>query len=239
MPEVAGLTQPKAGDQRPDLAEHILKLYTTCFKYGTVLQHYSSTWAASIGQALATAVGCASCSHKKVARGALLLLSAVLTSAISEGPQHHVLLDVVFSQAVLVIKGVLGALLAPCPLPRLQMAANVLLELANIATVVCDQCHRQQQQQGVNEPAEAQQMMYSWVVQAASQFVPGSVTQAEAMQLAAVCSSLFNSAGRAGETHSIREPVFRSYIPARKLKKVLRDFAERHTRATVSDATSL
>ncbi|KAF6260657.1 hypothetical protein COO60DRAFT_876514 [Scenedesmus sp. NREL 46B-D3] len=231
---VAALTQPGAGDAAPDLAEPLLKLYTCFAKHGRRL-HASSATVGILRQATAAAASCAGCCHRKVASSALSLLSAVPVAASCEGPQQRQLLELVCAQGADIVRGVIGALLAPSPLPRLQKASAVLLDMAGVADQVSSSSgllnnngalaagmqsqHLPQQQQ--------QQLLHGWLVQAAGTYAAACISSAEAARLSEECSVLLCS--RSGGVHATR-----SYTVARRLKKLLRDFAERHMRPSIS-----
>jgi hypothetical protein len=76
----------------------------------------------------------------------------------------------------------------------------------------------QQQQQ--------QELLHGWLARGAAAYVPNSMNSAEATRLAGECAVLLCSSGgvHAG----------RSYMVARRLKKLLRDFAEQHMRPSVT-----
>lgn len=233
---MSGLAKPGAGDQTPELAEQILKLYTVYAKHGKVLQHYSNTGVAVCEQALAAAVGCASCCHKRTASCALSVLSAVLAAAGGPGPQQQALLAVVCSAGPHIVQGVLGALLAPSPLARLHKATTVVLELADAAAHAAAEQVFRQPSSAAHPPL--QQTMYSWLVQGASHYVPGTLSQSEVSRLAAECSSLFISGTAVpGPDATSRQPLIRSYMTARKLKRGLRNFAESHMKQIIADVT--
>jgi hypothetical protein len=205
-------------------------LYTCFAKHGRRL-HANSATAGILRQATAAAASCAGCCHRKVASSALTLLSAVPVAASCEGPQQRQLLELVCAQGVDIVRGVIGALLAPSPLPRLQKASAVLLDMAGVADQVSSsnsgaatgagvQSQQQQQQQ-------QQELLHGWLAHAAAACVPRFISAAEAARLSQQCCVLL--CGSSGGVHASR-----SYMVARRLKKLLRDFAERHMRPSVA-----
>jgi hypothetical protein len=221
---IAALMQPGAGDAAPDLAEPLLKLYTCFAKHGRRL-HANSATVGILRQATAAAASCAGCCHRKVASSALSLLSAVPVAASCEGPQQRQLLELVCAQGADIVRGVIAALLAPSPLPRLQKASAVLLDMAGIADQVSSSSNgataagTQQQRH--------QELLHGWLAHAAAAYVPGCMGAAEAARLSQECCVLL--CGSSGGVQASR-----SYMVARRLKKLLRDFAERHMRASVA-----
>jgi hypothetical protein len=149
-------------------------------------------------------------------------------AASCEGPQQRQLLELVCAQGADIVRGVIAALMAPSPLPRLQKASAVLLDMAGIADQVSSSSsgataagaqHHQQQQH--------QELLHGWLAHAAAAYVPGCMGAAEAARLSQECCVLL--CGSSGGVHASR-----SYMVARRLKKLLRDFAERHMRASVA-----
>lgn len=88
-----------------------------------------------------------------------------------------------------------------------------------------------------------QATLHTWLAKATQGFVPVPLSAAEAADLAAACAGLLVSttqhAGEGSSSSSSRArqvPVSRSYVAARRLKKRLRDFAERHMRTCAAQA---
>lgn len=233
MGAIAALMQPGAGDAAPDLAEPLLKLYACFAKHGRRL-HANNATVGIMRQATAAAASCAGCCHRKVASSALLLLSAVPVAASCEGPQQQQLLELVCVQGADIVRGVFGALLSPSPLPRLQKASAVLLDMAGVAEQASNSSSSRgnaavpagMHGQHLQQHQQPQQLLHGWLTQGAGAFVPTCMNAAEAARLAEECSLLLCSSGgvHAG----------RSYMVARRLKKLLRDFAEQHMRPSVT-----
>lgn len=133
-PDVAALRAPCAGDQRPDLAEQYLKLSTAFVRHGMPLQP-SSLSVACLGQAVAVAVSCAACCHKKVATSALSLLSTVLAGATLSGggAKQAALVASTQQYGEAIVRGAICSLLSPSPLPRVHKVASILLDLATLS----------------------------------------------------------------------------------------------------------
>jgi hypothetical protein len=222
---IAALTQPGAGDAAPDLAEPVLKLYACFAKHGRRL-HANSATVGILRQATAAAASCAGCCHRKAASSALSLLSAVPVAASCEGPQQQHLLELVCVQGADIVRGVFGALLAPSPLPRLQKASAVLLDMAVVADQICSSRIEALATAGQSQHPQQQQLLHGWLMRGAGAYAPKCMSAAEAARLAEECSVLLCSTGG---VHASR-----SYMVARRLKKLLRDFAERHMRPSVT-----
>lgn len=259
LPEVLSLRQSRQGDSQPDLAEAVLKLSAAYARCMSILQPSSSQAAAILPNMIAAASACAGCCHKKTGSSALNMLIAVLTGA---GPLALLLQQVVAQHGALIAFGAFSALLVPSPLPRLQKVSSVLLELAAFAARVehssTAAAQRGSHAGGVNGFAAAlasgstnrqrgaeQSGLYSWLSQATQGFVPAALSAQEAADLAAACAGLLcSSATRqadadsascaAGGLRARQVPASRSFAAARRLKKRLRDFAEKHMRKSHS-----
>lgn len=87
-----------------------------------------------------------------------------------------------------------------------------------------------------------QAILHVWLAKATAGFVPVPLSATEAAELAAACAGLLVSTAQhagGGESSSSRArqvPASRSYVAARRLKKRLRDFAERHMRTCAAQA---
>lgn len=89
----------------------------------------------------------------------------------------------------------------------------------------------------------AQGLLHSWLLQAMQGFVPAPLSAQEAADLAAACAGLLVSTpqGRPAGMDGVsadgngsrcrQVPASRSYVAARRLKRRLRDFAEKHMRS--------
>lgn len=196
-------------------------------------------------------------SHALATLLAILAAAASETGAgaAAGSQQQHVVQEVVASHGHVIAAGALGALLVASPLPRLQKVSSVLLDLAVLANIV-----EQQQQltvgqlQHLHQPAAVHTagVLHRWLLQA-TQGLP--LTASEAAELAAACAGLLGAApaqqqqaagssssaavsgGVDGSSssmvrHAVPVPASRSYVAARRLKKKLRDFAERHMRTS-------
>jgi hypothetical protein len=109
------------------------------------------------------------------------------------------------------------------------------------------QLHQFQVNGCVSSPASApgaQELLHSWLLQAMQGFVPGPLSAQEAADFAAACAGLLVSTppGRpAGTMEGVsadrngsrcrQVPASRSYAAARRLKRRLRDLAEKHMRS--------
>jgi hypothetical protein len=243
LPEVLSLQQPAHGDAQPDLSECILKLSAAWVRHSSVLQPSTSQLTAVLPRIIAAAATCARCCHKKVGTCALAALVAVLTTAAAEGCGSQQLQEIVTSYAVLIASGVLGGLLVPSPLPHLQKVSSALLELAALAAVV-DQADQLGAGAGTVFGAPARShlsgRLHQWLLQATQGFVPAPLSAGEAADFAAACAGLLvvtpppagQPAGVDGSNGSRQVPASRSYVAARRLKKRLRDFAEKHMRCS-------
>lgn len=83
-----------------------------------------------------------------------------------------------------------------------------------------------------------QGVLHGWLLQAMQGFVPAPLTAHEAADFAAACAGLLVTTPSAhvpgvdgGCVGTRQLPASRSYVAARRLKKRLRDFAEKHMRA--------
>lgn len=88
--------------------------------------------------------------------------------------------------------------------------------------------------------ARTQGILHSWLLQATQPFVPAALSAQEAADLAAACAGLLASSPAAaldsgdGSSQCRQAPASRSYVAARRLKKRLRDFAEKLMRTQSS-----
>lgn len=99
---------------------------------------------------------------------------------------------------------------------------------------------------GAAQPAATgpQATLHMWLALATSGFVPVPLSATEAAELAAACAGLLVStaqhagagAGSSSSSRARQVPASRSYVAARRLKKRLRDFAERHMRTCAAQA---
>jgi len=262
VPAVLALRQACAGDAQPDLSEAVLKLSAAFIRHCSLLQPSSSQLSSVLPCIIAAAAACARCCHKKVGSCALTTFMALLTAAAAgSGSQQQLLQDLVASHGALIAYGALGALLVPSPLPRLQKVCSILLELAALASLVetsgrhqglpqDSSSDKQQQQQQLSggcvrgtPAAPSPGVLQAWLWQATQNYVPTPLSSTEAADLAAVCAGLLASTAQAsaasgGGDSSSRSrsavPASRSYIVARRLKKRLRDFAEKHMRTSAA-----
>eukprot|EP00775_Hariotina_reticulata_P011810 gene11810-11954_t len=234
QPKVAALSEPAAGDQQPDLAELVLRLTSTYVRHGRMFGPSSSALAA-IEQAVAAASGCAACCHRKVASSALGLLNAVLDAANgSDAPQRQMLLEMVDRRGTHIAQAAFGALLAPSPLPRLHKASVVLLELAAAVYQVRNSNNNHHTvSDSVGPSAAAEKLglpsLQATLIQAARACVP-KIGEQEAIQVAVDCATLLSTGSG---------PQSRSYLVSRRLKKLLRDFAEMHMRSLACTSAML
>lgn len=243
LPEVLSLQQPGHGDAQPDLSECILKLSAAWARHSSVLQPSTSQLTAVLHGIIAAAATCARCCHKKVGTCALAALVSVLTTAAAGGCGSQQFQGIVTGHAVLIASGVLGGLLVPSPLPRLQKVSSALLELAALAAVV-DQTLPDQLRAGggtvFGTPTRSHLggRLHQWLLQAMQGFVPAPLSAGEAADFAAACAGLLVATPPTGQpadgdggSGSRQVPASRSYVAARRLKKRLRDFAEKHMRS--------
>lgn len=243
LPEVLSLQQPGHGDAQPDLSECILKLSAAWARHSSVLQPSTSQLTAVLPGIIAAAAACARCCHKKVGTCALAALVAVLTTAAAEDCGSQQFQEIVTGHAVLIASGVLGGLLVPSPLPRLQKVSSALLELAALAAVV-DHTLPDQPRAGAGTvfgtPTRSHLgHLHQWLLQATQGFVPAPLSAGEAADFAAACAGLLVATPPTGQPADVdggsgsrQVPASRSYVAARRLKKRLRDFAEKHMRRT-------
>lgn len=261
VPAVLALRQPGAGDAQPDLSEAVLKLSAAFIRHSSLLQPSSSQLSSVLPCIIAAAAACARCCHKKVGSCALTTFMALLMAAAAgSGSQQQLLQDLVASHGALIAYGALGALLVPSPLPRLQKVCSILLELAALASLVEMSGRHQDLPEGFSLDKQQQQLsggcirgtpaapspgvLQAWLCQATQGYVPTPLSSTEAADLAAVCAGLLASTAQAsaanggggGDSSSSRPavPASRSYIVARRLKKRLRDFAEKHMRTAAA-----
>lgn len=208
-PPVRALQQPgsSAGDQRPDLAEHYLKLATCYLRHG-LPPHVQpgSTAACLVEGALSAGAACACCCHRKVAAAALTCLAAVLAAATGSECYAPALGALVLARGQVLVAGLVGSLLAPSPLPRVHKVSAVLLDLASLC-----------QSAAAAPPVQPALQLRSWLTAAVASLPPGVVAADEARTMAEGWAALL------GQQHA---RTSRSYLSARRLKRLVREFAE-------------
>jgi len=225
---VSALQTPSAGDARPDLAESFLRLSTALVRHAPALLITRSDLADC---AALSAARCAGCCHRRVGSCALALLSALLaaanagsTSAMaaaaagggsggggSDSQQEHgerPLAAVLARRGPELTRGLLLALLAPSPLPRVHKVAALLLELSNLAASIE---LRERQPEG--------QQAQLWLAATLEALPEGALAPGEAQAVMSEWGPLL------AHHHSAR-----SYVSLRRLRRIVREFAEQHAR---------
>jgi hypothetical protein len=117
--------------------------------------------------------------------------------------------------------GLLATLLAPSPLPRVHKVCSVLQDLA----------HMLQQPAAAACASAGPAMLPGWLAAGAQMLPAGAVGQAEAQAVVREWSALLvPGALGAGASPGARLAAARSYLTSKRLKKQVREFAERHSR---------
>ncbi|GBF98326.1 hypothetical protein Rsub_10989 [Raphidocelis subcapitata] len=224
QPEVAALEQPGAGDARPDLAESFLRLSAALARHAPALLAARPDLAERSALAAAR---CAGACHRRVASCALALLAALLAAANGGaggggggggggrgGGEEQPLAAVLAGRGAEVTAGLLSALLAPSPLPRVHKVAALLLELASLAS-------RLDAADGPPSAgaAPAGGRARAWLAATLQALVSdGALAPGEAAVVLAEWGQLLVGGSA------------RSYVCVRRLRRIVREFAEQHSR---------
>lgn len=193
------------------------------------------------------AARCAGCCHRRVSGAALSLLGALLAAANGgaaggtgaaagaggDARRERPLAEALGRRGPELTQGLLAALLAPSPLPRVHKVAALLLELSNLAA--------QLEQNGGNGGGGAGGGAAAaggfGGQQPGLQVGSGGGHQAQAW-LAATLQALPEGQLAPGEAAAVvrtwgpllAQHSSRSYVVLRRLRRIVREFAEQHAR---------
>jgi len=252
QPEVAALQAEGGGDASPEAAQHFLRLAAAFLRHGGQLVrgagpaharvqppagHAADAPPASpaalleaagrlVDGAVAAAAACCGSNHRRVCAAALSALGAALAATGDGDAYADAARRVLVGRGPALGAGLLRALLAPSPLPRVQRVGALLTELASLAAAAeappPPAASSSAMQTEGSDAGPGGALLACWLSGALAALPQGALAAGEGEALLADLLALLLGGSGGGR---------RSYLAARRLKKVLREFAERHASA--------